>query len=77
MKKFIKWLTMAFNWLFLEHPKENGETYVQHLRGALMMWLRLFFALIILAIHAVLPGLFQKTTSNILRQALDKRIKST
>lgn len=77
MKKFIKWLTMAFNWLFLKHPKENGETYVQHLRGALMMWLRLFFALIILAIHAVLPGLFQKTTSNILRQALDKRIKST
>lgn len=84
MKEFIQWFASSCkklpslgNWLFLEHPKENGETYIQHLRGTLMMWLRLLFALMVLGIHAVLPGLFRKTTSNILREALDKRINET
>jgi hypothetical protein len=57
--------------LFTDHPRSVGETYWQHLCFALWIGLSLSVLGIVSVIHAVLPFLFQHTTSDRLYWMVD------
>lgn len=48
---------------FLEHPRQNGESYGQHILFTLKYGIQLLFAAICLLIHGLIPGLFTRTAS--------------
>ncbi len=52
-----------FRKLFLDHPASVGETYPQHLVAALSIAGPLYKAALAATVHAVAPGLCQKTGS--------------
>ncbi len=52
-----------FRQLFLDHPRSVGETYLQHQAVALSFAWPLFVASLGAMLHAVVPGLCQKTGS--------------
>jgi hypothetical protein len=54
--------------LFLAHPRSVGESYAEHLRTASGFALELGAAAVCCAVHAVVPGLFERTAS----QAIDR-----
>ena len=58
--------------LFLDHPRQVGESYFEHLRKAGAFAARLLVAAVACAIHALLPGLFQKSASGIVAQLADE-----
>lgn len=65
-----------FKRLFLSHPGAVGETYFQHQRVALSFALPLLGAGIAALVHAVVPGLCERTAGNAIRALnarLDKR----
>jgi hypothetical protein len=49
--------------LFTDHPREMGETYLQHQRFALGFAFSLFAAGAACALHALIPGLCKRTGS--------------
>ncbi|HMH65126.1 MAG TPA: DUF6356 family protein [Rhizomicrobium sp.] len=57
-----------FRQLFLSHPQEAGESYFQHQRVALSFALPLLGAGLAAVVHAVVPGLHQRTAGDIIRQ---------
>lgn len=54
--------------LFLDHPASVGESYLEHARFALGFAFWLLAAGLAALVHAVLPFLFQKTASGIIRR---------
>jgi hypothetical protein len=50
--------------IFSKHPKEVGETYLQHFIAACKYGIVLFGLFIIAIIHAVFPFILKKTVSN-------------
>ena len=52
--------------LIREHPRDIGETYCEHATHALFIGTRLIMAGLACLVHALLPGLFVKTASNIM-----------
>ncbi len=46
-----------------EHPPSVGQTYWQHFRFSASMSMKLCIAAITALVHALIPGVFQKTTS--------------
>lgn len=61
--------------LFLNHPRSVGESYGAHFWFAASMAARLFAAGGAAAAHAVLPFLFEKTASRMLR-AMHRQIEN-
>lgn len=62
--------------LFTEHPASVGESYLGHMAQAMSFaWLLLAGALACAA-HAVLPFLFQRTGSGIIRQLHDRMVRN-
>jgi len=53
--------------LFLIHPQQAGETYFQHQRVALSFALPLLGAGLAAAVHAIIPGLFERTAGDMIR----------
>jgi len=53
---------------FTSHPHSVDETYAQHLMFAGRFALRLFGAAFAALIHAILPFMFEKTASNLIRK---------
>jgi hypothetical protein len=53
--------------LFTRHPDALGETYTQHFGHALSYSGRMFLAGGAALIHAILPFLFEKTASNMIK----------
>ena len=51
--------------LFLTHPASVDESYGEHARFAGAFSLKLFAAAGAALVHAVIPGLFEKTASRI------------
>jgi hypothetical protein len=49
--------------LFLNHPSSVDESYAEHARFAAGFSLKLFGAAFAALVHAVIPGLFEKTAS--------------
>lgn len=54
--------------LFIDHPAEVDETFFEHLCFAGCFAGRLATAALAALAHALVPGLFQKTASNIVRE---------
>jgi hypothetical protein len=57
-----------FRRLFLSHPLQAGESYFQHQRVALSFALPLLGAGLAAIVHAVVPGLCERTTGDIIRR---------
>jgi Family of unknown function (DUF6356) len=65
--KEIAMLTRLRN-LFNSHPDALGESYFEHLSHAMSYAGRLFAAAFCAFTHALLPFLFEKTASNLIKQ---------
>jgi Family of unknown function (DUF6356) len=48
---------------FIDHPRTVGESYGQHARTALSFGWRMVVGGFACMVHAIVPGLFVKTTS--------------
>jgi hypothetical protein len=57
-----------FRRLFLSHPQQAGETYLQHQRMALSFALPLLGAGFAAMVHALVPGLCERTAGDIIRK---------
>jgi len=64
-----------FRKLFLDHPKSVGETYLEHQTSALSIAGQLYKAAFAATLHALVPGLCQKTGSRTI-MSLHQRITS-
>jgi len=54
--------------LFLEHPQKAGESYFQHQRVALSFALPLLGAGLAAMVHAIVPGLCERTAGDMIRK---------
>lgn len=54
--------------LFIDHPQSVDENYGEHARFALGFAGMLFLAALAALVHAILPGVFEKTASNIVHR---------
>lgn len=57
-----------FDRLFAAHPRSVNESYLQHQRVALSFALPLLGAGLAALVHAVVPGLCQKTAGDAIRR---------
>jgi len=73
---FQNWLAKLcrMNKLFTRHPQSVGETYWQHFQSSTFFARKLFFAFIASLVHALLPFLFQKTSSGIIVLLHDRMV---
>ncbi len=55
--------------VFLEHPRQAGETYWQHFKFTISMSCRLGLCCAALLVHGLVPSLFVHTTSNKMKKA--------
>ena len=53
---------------FLDHPEENGMTYLSHLFHASYLGVIMFIGSATLFIHGLVPKFFQKTGSNTIKE---------
>lgn len=60
-------MTRILSRIFITHPASVDETYFEHMRFAGSFALRLFAAATAALIHAVIPCLFEKTASRMIR----------
>lgn len=56
-----------FGRLFRDHPREVGETYVQHMAASSAFGLRLLGLAGAAFLHALVPGVHKSTVSNAIR----------
>jgi hypothetical protein len=61
-------MTAVLRQLFTDHPADVHETYAQHFRVALWFAGMLALAAGAAFLHALIPGLFKRTASNIVIQ---------
>ncbi len=54
--------------LFLNHPRSVEESYFEHMRFAGWFAGKLFIAMFAAMVHAIVPGLFEKTASRIVEE---------
>jgi hypothetical protein len=64
-----------FRRLFLSHPQRSGESYLQHQRVALSFALPLLGAGLAAIVHALVPGMFERTAGDMIRK-LHARLES-
>jgi hypothetical protein len=65
-----------FRRLFLSHPQQAGESYFQHQRVALSFAWPLLGAGLAAMVHAIVPGLCERTAGDVIRKLqarLEKR----
>ena len=65
----------ALHRLFLSHPQTVDESYGEHFWFALSFAVKLFGAACAALVHAVIPCLFEKTASRMIRE-MHERITS-
>ncbi|ABS13981.1 MULTISPECIES: DUF6356 family protein [Brucella/Ochrobactrum group] len=65
-------MTTRITRLFTEHPQSVDETYFEHMAFAGRFSFKLFCAAFAALIHAILPFLFEKTASTIVRQLYER-----
>jgi len=62
--------------IFTKHPKEVGESYLQHLLVALKYSFTLFLLFLTTFIHSIFPFIFRNTTSSkIIKMAEDLKTR--
>jgi hypothetical protein len=60
---------------FSEHPREQGETYLEHLRQAVCCGLLFSVASGACIVHAVFPFMLKEVATGIAKGVLNKRCK--
>jgi len=60
---------------FLDHPREQEETYFEHFIHAFRCGLLLSVAGIACFAHSLFPFIFKKTATNIAKSVINKRCK--
>ena len=60
--------------VFTKHPKEVGETYLQHMWASFRYSLTFLLLVFVAMVHAILPFVFTKTASCVI-QEMSKHIK--
>lgn len=63
-----------FNRLFRDHPKDVGETYVEHFQAAGGFGMKMIGGGIACVIHALVPGLFVTTGSGTVKRLHDQMV---
>lgn len=61
-------MTRTFQRIFLDHPGSVDETYFEHMRFAGWFASRLLLAGGAALVHAIIPCLFEKTASGMIRE---------
>ena len=62
--------------IFTQHPKETGDSYLQHLLMALKYSFTLFLLFLTAFIHSIFPFIFKNTTSSkIIKMAEDLKTR--
>lgn len=61
-------MTRTFQRIFVDHPESVDETYFEHMRFAGWFASRLLLAGGAALVHAVIPCLFEKTASGMIRE---------
>lgn len=54
--------------LFLDHPRSVNESYFEHFLFAMRFSILLFAAACAALVHAVLPFMFEKTASSLIKK---------
>ena len=54
--------------IFTKHPKEVGETYLEHLFNAVRFAFTFLLLFVVALIHSILPFLFTKTASCVVQE---------
>jgi len=54
--------------IFTKHPKEVGETYLEHMWNALRYGFTFLLLFFVALIHSILPFLFTKTASCVVQE---------
>ena len=62
----------TLNRLFVSHPRSVGESYVEHAWFALRFSAMLFAAALAALIHALVPAMFERTASAIVRDLFER-----
>ena len=57
--------------VFTKHPKEVGETYLQHMWASFRYSLTFLLLVFVAMVHAILPFVFTKTASCIIQEMSD------
>ncbi|MFK0685579.1 DUF6356 family protein [Ochrobactrum sp. BD67] len=65
-------MTTRITRLFTDHPSSVDETYFEHMLFASRFSAKLLGAALAALIHAILPFLFEKTASTIVRQLYER-----
>ncbi|HYZ48072.1 MAG TPA: DUF6356 family protein [Sphingomonas sp.] len=63
-----------FNKLFRNHPREVGETYVEHFAAAGGFGLKMIAGGAACVVHAIVPGLFVTTGSGTVKKLYDQMV---
>ena len=50
--------------VFTEHPKETGETYLEHLWFAAKMSMRFMYLSVVILLHGLFPFIYTRTASS-------------
>lgn len=62
---------------FVEHPNDQGETYLEHLSHALQCSALFSVAASACLVHAFLPFMFKEVATSIAKGVISKRCKVT
>lgn len=62
----------TFNRLFVEHPREVGETYLHHMAASSRFGFRLLRLAGLAFLHALAPGVHKTTVSSSIRCMADE-----
>ena len=54
--------------IFTKHPKEVGETYLEHMFNAVRFSLTFLLLFVVALIHSIFPFLFTKTASCVVQE---------
>ena len=54
--------------IFTKHPKEVGETYLEHMFNAVRFSLTFLLLFVVALIHSILPFLFTRTASCVVQE---------
>lgn len=65
-------MTQIIQKLFLAHPAKVEENYFEHAAFAFGFSMKLFAAAIAALVHALIPALFEKTASGIIRKLYER-----
>lgn len=65
-------MTTRITRLFTEHPESVNESYFEHMAFAGKFSFKLFGAAFAALIHAILPFLFERTASKIVRELYER-----